>query len=78
MPTVKSASTEGLTVSESTRLGPGKKARGGCYHVAILRSKMALFCCCVPGDLRLQTEDGIEVWPLRAFLEAVAQEKLWP
>jgi predicted AAA+ superfamily ATPase len=30
------------------------------------------------GDRRLQTEDGIEVWPLRAFLETVAQEKLWP
>ena len=30
------------------------------------------------GDRRLRTEDGIEVWPLRAFLDAVAQEKLWP
>jgi predicted AAA+ superfamily ATPase len=30
------------------------------------------------GDRRLRTEDGIEVWPLRAFLEAVAQERLWP
>jgi len=30
------------------------------------------------GERRLQTEDGIEVWPLRAFLDAVAQEKLWP
>jgi len=30
------------------------------------------------GERRLQTEDGIEVWPLRAFLDAVANEKLWP
>ena len=30
------------------------------------------------GDRRLRTEDGIEVWPLRAFLDAVADEKLWP
>ena len=22
--------------------------------------------------------DGIEVWPLRTFLEAIADEKLWP
>jgi hypothetical protein len=29
------------------------------------------------GDRRLRTEDGIEVWPLRAFLDAVANKKLW-
>ena len=30
------------------------------------------------GDRRLRTEDGIEVWPLRSFLDAIANEKLWP
>ncbi len=30
------------------------------------------------GDRRLRTEDGIEVWPLDAFLQAVAAQKLWP
>lgn len=30
------------------------------------------------GERRLRTEDGIEVWPLRSFLEAVADERLWP
>jgi predicted AAA+ superfamily ATPase len=30
------------------------------------------------GDRRLRTEDGIEVWPLRAFLEVIAHQKLWP
>jgi len=30
------------------------------------------------GDRRLRTEDGIEVWPLPAFLDAIAEEKLWP
>ena len=30
------------------------------------------------GDRRLKTEDGIEVWPLGAFLEAVAGGTLWP
>lgn len=29
-------------------------------------------------DRRLRTEEGIEVWPLRAFLDAVADERLWP
>ena len=30
------------------------------------------------GDRRLRTEDGIEVWPLGAFLSAVADGTLWP
>jgi predicted AAA+ superfamily ATPase len=30
------------------------------------------------GDQRLRTEDGIEVWPLHAFLAALANHKLWP
>jgi predicted AAA+ superfamily ATPase len=30
------------------------------------------------GDRRLRTEDGIEVWPLRSFLDAIADERLWP
>jgi predicted AAA+ superfamily ATPase len=30
------------------------------------------------GDRRLRTEDGIEVWPLQRFLEAVAGGTLWP
>ena len=30
------------------------------------------------GDRRLKTEDGIEVWPLGAFLKAVAGGTLWP
>jgi uncharacterized protein len=29
------------------------------------------------GDARLQTDDGIEVWPLRTFLDAVAANELW-
>ena len=30
------------------------------------------------GDRRLKTEDGIEVWPLGAFLTAIASDTLWP
>jgi hypothetical protein len=30
------------------------------------------------GDQRLRSEDGIEVWPLHAFLDAVANDTLWP
>jgi hypothetical protein len=30
------------------------------------------------GDQRLRTEDGIEVWPLHAFLAALANHTLWP
>lgn len=30
------------------------------------------------GDRRLKTEDGIEVWPLNGFLDAVAEGRLWP
>jgi uncharacterized protein len=30
------------------------------------------------GDRRLRTDDGIDVWPLDAFLEAVAANRLWP
>lgn len=30
------------------------------------------------GDRRLRTDDGIEVWPLSAFLEAIANDSLWP
>jgi predicted AAA+ superfamily ATPase len=30
------------------------------------------------GDRRLRTEDGIEVWPLEALLDAVAAGRLWP
>jgi len=30
------------------------------------------------GERRLKTEDGIEVWPLHAFLAAIADETLWP
>ncbi len=30
------------------------------------------------GADRLRTEDGIEIWPLDAFLNAVAADRLWP
>ncbi len=30
------------------------------------------------GDRRLRTHEGIDVWPLRALLEAVAGDRLWP
>lgn len=30
------------------------------------------------GDRRLRTEDGIDVWPLTTWLEAVARGTLWP
>ena len=30
------------------------------------------------GNQRLRTEDGIEVWPLQAFLDALKNHKLWP
>jgi len=30
------------------------------------------------GDRRLRTEDAIEVWPLPTFLEAIANDRLWP
>ena len=30
------------------------------------------------GDRRLKTEDGIDVWPIEAFLAAIAADKLWP
>jgi len=30
------------------------------------------------GEQRLRTEDGIEVWPLHAFLAALANHTLWP
>jgi len=30
------------------------------------------------GDQRMRTDEGIEVWPLNVFLNAVASGKLWP
>ncbi|HEY3120366.1 MAG TPA: DUF4143 domain-containing protein [Vicinamibacteria bacterium] len=30
------------------------------------------------GERRLRTEAGIEVWPLQAFLDALAEDSLWP
>jgi predicted AAA+ superfamily ATPase len=30
------------------------------------------------GDQRLRTEEGIEVWPLATFLEAISNHTLWP
>jgi hypothetical protein len=30
------------------------------------------------GSRRLRTEDGIEVWPLETWLDAVATGRLWP
>ena len=30
------------------------------------------------GDRRLTTQEGIEVWPLRRFLDALADDGLWP
>jgi predicted AAA+ superfamily ATPase len=30
------------------------------------------------GDRRLRTADGIEVWPLRTVLDAIADNRLWP
>ncbi|MBI3068628.1 MAG: DUF4143 domain-containing protein [Betaproteobacteria bacterium] len=30
------------------------------------------------GEQRLRTEDGIEVWPLRSLLDALAGGRLWP
>ena len=30
------------------------------------------------GDRRLKTEDGIDVWPLPTFTDALAAGALWP
>lgn len=30
------------------------------------------------GDRALRTEDGIEVWPVATFLDALAAGELWP
>jgi predicted AAA+ superfamily ATPase len=30
------------------------------------------------GDQRLRTEEGVEVWPLQTFLDALANHALWP
>lgn len=30
------------------------------------------------GDRRLKTEDGIDVWPLKTFLDGLAKGALWP
>jgi hypothetical protein len=30
------------------------------------------------GDRRLVTEDGVDVWPVRPFLDALAADRLWP
>jgi len=30
------------------------------------------------GDQTLRTEDGIDIWPLARFLEAIADQSLWP
>jgi hypothetical protein len=30
------------------------------------------------GGQRLKTEDGIEVWPIETFFDAVAANRLWP
>lgn len=30
------------------------------------------------GERRLRTEDGIEIWPVHAWLDAVAKNRLWP
>ena len=30
------------------------------------------------GDRRLRTDDGIEVWPLKVFLQALDAGTLWP
>ncbi len=31
-----------------------------------------------PGDQRLRTNEGIDVWPVGTFLDAVAHDRLWP
>ena len=30
------------------------------------------------GDQKMRTPDGIDVWPLKTFLDAVARGTLWP
>jgi len=30
------------------------------------------------GDQRLRTDDGVEIWPLRVFLDALETDALWP
>jgi predicted AAA+ superfamily ATPase len=42
--------------------------------LAKLRRRILLY----RGDRRLQTEDGIEVWPVPTFLEALETGTLWP
>jgi len=49
----------------------GLQAIGGLPRVA---RRVLLYL----GDRRLRTEDGIEVWPLRTWLDAIAHDKLWP
>lgn len=64
-----------IEVKTSTRFSPtlltGLKAIGELPRVA---RRILLYL----GDRRLRTDDGIEVWPLEAFLEAVGTQRLWP
>ncbi len=55
----------------SSALLSGLRAIGELPHIA---RRVLVYT----GDLRLRTEDGIEVWPLDALLEAVAANRLWP
>ena len=64
-----------LEVKSSSRFSPtvlsGLRAIGELQHLA--RRIMVYL-----GDQRLRTSEGIEVWPLNVFLDAVAGGKLWP
>jgi uncharacterized protein len=65
----------GLEVKSSSRFSPtvvsGLRAIGELKH--LVRRTMVYL-----GDQRLRTNEGIEVWPLNVFLDAVAGGKLWP
>src|SRR5215475_13578730 len=64
-----------LEIKSSSRFSPtvlsGLRAIGELEH--LVRRIMVYL-----GDQRLRTNEGIEVWPLNVFLDAVARGKLWP
>jgi len=64
-----------IEVKTATRFSPalttGLKAIG---ELPRLRRRVLVYL----GDRRLQTDDGIDVWPLRTFLDALADGRLWP
>jgi predicted AAA+ superfamily ATPase len=64
-----------LELKAQSRFSPsqlsGLRAIGELRHVA---RRILIYL----GEERLRTEDGIEVWPLPTFLDAVANGTLWP